>query len=85
MKRIRTVSVWAVLSLLSSVALAEPMGTAFTYQGRLTAGGNAANGLYDLTFRLCDAQRGDRRSGGCWRRARRWKPGLGAQSARNGC
>src|SRR5262249_20423639 len=33
-----------------STALAQ--GTAFTYQGRLAAGGNAINGVYDFTFTL---------------------------------
>jgi hypothetical protein len=32
-----------------------PVGTAFTYQGRLTDGGNPANGSYDLQFGLYDA------------------------------
>ena len=32
-----------------------PMGTAFTYQGRLNAGGQPANGLYDFQFSLWDA------------------------------
>ena len=32
-----SVSVWAA-----------PVGTAFTYQGRLTDGGSPANGLYDF-------------------------------------
>ena len=40
------------LGLLGSAALAEPVGTAFTYQGRLTDGSNAANGSYDLDFAL---------------------------------
>lgn len=31
------------------------MGTAFTYQGRLTLGGSPANGAYDFEFRLFDA------------------------------
>ena len=30
-------------------------GTAFTYQGQLTAGGQAANGCYDMQFSLYDA------------------------------
>ena len=38
---------------LSAVALAQ--STAFTYQGRLTDGGSAANGNYDMQFRLYDA------------------------------
>ena len=33
-------------------------GSAFTYQGRLTSGGNAANGNYDLNFSLWDAASG---------------------------
>lgn len=32
-----------------------PMGTAFTYQGRLTDTGSPANGLYDLQFTLYDS------------------------------
>ena len=33
---------------------AEPMGTAFTYQGRLVDANNAADGPYDFEFRLYD-------------------------------
>ena len=36
------------------------MGTAFTYQGRLTDGGSPADGEYDFRFRLYDAASGDR-------------------------
>jgi hypothetical protein len=36
-------------------AVDSPLGTAFTYQGRLTDGGNPANGAYDLQFKLYDA------------------------------
>jgi len=32
-----------------------PVGTAFTYQGRLTDGGSPAHGLYDLEFTLFDS------------------------------
>jgi hypothetical protein len=35
-----------------------PVGTAFTYQGRLTDGGSPANGTYDLQFTLYDAADG---------------------------
>ena len=35
-----------------------PVGTTFTYQGRLIDGGIAANGAYDLRFRLFDAATG---------------------------
>jgi len=36
----------------------SPMGTAFTYQGRLTDGGSPANGVYDFRFQLYDAESG---------------------------
>jgi len=54
--------------LTSGVALARraapprrasgALGSAFTYQGRLTDGGNPANGSYDFQFRLYDAAAG---------------------------
>ncbi len=34
---------------------AEPMGTAFTYQGRLIDGNDSADGLYDFQFKLFDS------------------------------
>ena len=37
---------------------AQPVGTAFTYQGRLTDAGNPANAPYDLQFSLFDAASG---------------------------
>ena len=40
---------------LAVTAQAAPLGTAFTYQGRLTQGGNPAHGSYDLRFALFDA------------------------------
>lgn len=43
--------------ILFSVGLADasgPVGSAFTYQGRLTDGGNPANGTYDFQFKLFD-------------------------------
>ncbi|HEY5909166.1 MAG TPA: tail fiber domain-containing protein [Verrucomicrobiae bacterium] len=44
------------LTLLGLTASnAAPLGTAFTYQGRLSHGTNAADGRYDLTFTLYDA------------------------------
>jgi len=47
----------AALCLLLSVASAwsQPVGTAFTYQGRLVDGAGPANGTYDLQFTLFDA------------------------------
>jgi hypothetical protein len=44
-----------MLGLLSASMDAAPLGTAFTYQGRLSDGsGSAANGNYDLRFFLFD-------------------------------
>ncbi|HVM48175.1 MAG TPA: tail fiber domain-containing protein [Candidatus Acidoferrum sp.] len=40
-----------------------PLGTAFTYQGRLTAGTEEANGPYDLKFGLYDAASGGNQVG----------------------
>jgi len=39
---------------LAQLAWAAPMGTAYTYQGRLIEGDEAGDGLYDLTFSLFD-------------------------------
>ena len=39
-------------------------GAAFTYQGRLNAGGNEANGVYDLRFALYDADGNTQAVGG---------------------
>jgi hypothetical protein len=51
----KTLGLWALLAALASPAVATPMGTEFTYQGRLCDGGVPANGLYDLTFELYNA------------------------------
>ena len=50
MKTKTIVRLITVLSLLSGIAQAAPLGTAFTYQGRLAIGTNVANGNYDLKF-----------------------------------
>ena len=39
----------------ATTAQAEPMGSAFTYQGRLMDGNSPADGLYDLQFKLYDS------------------------------
>ncbi len=39
----------------AEVAVAMPMGTVFTYQGRLIDTNSAADGLYDFQFKLYDA------------------------------
>ena len=49
------VAALACLSTLNPQLSASPLGTAFTYQGRLNDGGNPATGIYDLRFALYDA------------------------------
>jgi hypothetical protein len=44
----------ATLCVAQTLAVA-PLGTAFTYQGRLTDGAQPANGNYDLVFSLMDS------------------------------
>jgi hypothetical protein len=44
--------------IANSAATAAAQGTAFTYQGRLNAGGGLASGSYDLTFSVFDATTG---------------------------
>ena len=56
--RIIQMVILALLALLLTTtgAVADtPVGTKFTYQGRLTDGANPANGAYDFQFRLYDA------------------------------
>lgn len=48
-----------VLGLLvwpAKVSKAAPVGTAFTYQGRLIDANEVADGLYDFQFKLCDSE-----------------------------
>ena len=45
----------STLNLQPSTAFAAPLGTAFTYQGRLTDGANPATGIYDFRFTIYDA------------------------------
>jgi len=45
----------AVLVWPAEVSKASPMGTAWTYQGRLMDANSPANGLYDLQFKLYDS------------------------------
>lgn len=48
------VTLFTLLALGSNLLCATPLGTAFTYQGRLASGTNAANGSFDLKFSLYD-------------------------------
>ena len=54
MKARTLLSTLTLLGLLSGSTYAVPMGTIFTYQGKLTSGGNAANGVYDFYFAVYD-------------------------------
>jgi hypothetical protein len=44
-----------LLSLVTGIVAAAPLGTAFTYQGKLADGGNLAQGIYDFRFAIYDA------------------------------
>ncbi len=55
MKTTSFLTTLAAMASLSTVITAAPLGTAFTYQGKLSSGANAANGSYDLKFSLYDA------------------------------
>ncbi len=52
----RTVLAAVFLVLAAPLRAETPLGTVFTYQGRLTDGGGPANGVYDLQFTLFSAE-----------------------------
>ncbi len=54
---------FAVVLYFGPVGLAGPVGTAFTYQGRLIDANEAADGLYDFQFKLFDANTGANKLG----------------------
>src|SRR5580765_7790843 len=56
---------YVILLLLLGVSGVEggPLGTAIAYQGRLTDGTNAANGVYDLRISAFDAVGGGNQIG----------------------
>jgi hypothetical protein len=54
----------ALLTSFSSLTLASQMGTAFTYQGKLTEAGAPASGLYDFRFAVWDASTNGNTVGG---------------------
>lgn len=51
---------WTIFVVLfaASIASAEMLGTAISYQGDLKDGGEPANGIYDLEFRIFDVDTG---------------------------
>ncbi len=58
MARLSVLSACIALAASAAVGLAQPLTTAFTYQGELTAAGSPPTGTYDLRFRLYDAATG---------------------------
>jgi len=50
-------AVWVAI-VLNLPALSAPLGSAFTYQGRLSVSGSPANGIYDLQIALFDSATG---------------------------
>jgi hypothetical protein len=54
----RTILSSILCMALGGPALAQPVGSAFTYQGRLTDAATPANGAYDLQLALFDAASG---------------------------
>ena len=56
-------SALALLSTINHGLSASPLGTAFTYQGKLSSGANAANGVYDFNFALFNAVSGGAQQG----------------------
>jgi len=55
--------VFGLTLCLAQVGGAVPMGTAFTFQGRLLDEGRPADGLYDFEFKLFDADEGGNQKG----------------------
>src|SRR5208282_211313 len=68
--KIRVQNLFVALALLALTTLNSQLstvfaqGTAFTYQGQLTDGTNAATGSYDLTFALFSDSNGVSQVGG---------------------
>jgi hypothetical protein len=55
---IRSLTLLALLAALTPQLAAGPLGTAFTYQGKLNNGSSPATGLYDFSFSAWDASSG---------------------------
>ncbi|MGE0887610.1 MAG: hypothetical protein AB7P14_29155 [Blastocatellales bacterium] len=53
----------AMFCVIEVTTTAQAQTTQFTYQGRLTDGGNPANGTYDMQFKLFDALNGGAQQG----------------------
>ena len=61
MLKLSTRALLAVLSLAAwaPLAQAQPLSTAFTFQGEMRTNGLVISGRYDMRFRLYDAPPGD--------------------------
>jgi len=60
----RSIVTICLLLWCSTLLSAATIGTSFTYQGYLEDDGNPASGLYDIEFRLFDAETGGAQIGG---------------------
>jgi hypothetical protein len=58
-KIVYTLLVWILLVALSISSKAAPIGTAWTYQGRLIDNNDVADGLFDFQFKLYDDPNGN--------------------------
>ena len=64
LRRVALVLTFGLMVLSVEIADAAPMGTEFTYQGRLIDDNVAADGEYDFQFRLFDSDAGGGQVGG---------------------
>jgi hypothetical protein len=62
-KILMNVAILVIALCMAGVANAEPMGTAFTYQGRLADANSPAEGEYDMEFKLFDQEGGSNQFG----------------------
>jgi hypothetical protein len=63
MKTLTHICFSIALLLSARAAIAAPLGTTFTYQGKLSQGSTAATGYFDLRFALFDAATGGAQEG----------------------
>ena len=55
MRSIKILVISVLMACLAQVSKAVPMGTAFTYQGRLMDANEPADGIYEFEFKLYDS------------------------------
>lgn len=61
--KIKIKNLFIALAIFAGIHHVAAQGTAFTYQGKLASGTNAANGLYDFSFAAYDAASGGTQKG----------------------